>query len=327
MKKLLIILLLLPTTSFAIELSIPIDCKIGKECFIQNYVDTESSNGWADYNCGNLSYNKHKGTDFRLRNIAAMNKGTNVLSAADGKIIGIRNNMQDINIKKINKHKIKGNECGNGVIIQHDDKGKWITQYCHMKQGSIVVKQGDNIKAGQQIGQVGLSGNTEFPHLHFSVRKDGKELDPFTGKYIEGGCKSSAQEKSLWKLKPPYNTSIILDYGITGTIPNAEKAREGKYHEHILNTHAKTLIIWADIMAPQKGDVMNVAITFPNGKKRNLKATFNKSQAIRFQFVGLKLKEKSWEKGEYKVTISTLHKTKGNSIKLSDRKSFEFTVK
>ncbi len=54
------------------------------------------------------------------------------------------------------------------MLIDHD--GGWQTQYCHMKKGSIRVREGDAGAVGTPLGEVGLSGMTEFPHVHFTVR-------------------------------------------------------------------------------------------------------------------------------------------------------------
>ena len=68
---------------------------------------------------------------------------------------------------------VSDRECGNGVVIQHNDGFE--TQYCHMAQGSITVSTGQTC-CGHTLGKVGLSGQTQFPHLHVAVRKDGKVL-------------------------------------------------------------------------------------------------------------------------------------------------------
>jgi murein DD-endopeptidase MepM/ murein hydrolase activator NlpD len=62
------------------------------------------------------------------------------------------------------------------------------TRYLHLMPGSILVKKGDVVAAGQQIARVGHSGLERVPayvgklkvvaHLHFEVRKDGKAMDP-----------------------------------------------------------------------------------------------------------------------------------------------------
>tara|TARA_B100000029_G_scaffold461042_1_gene492511 strand:- start:904 stop:1161 length:258 start_codon:yes stop_codon:yes gene_type:complete len=53
-------------------LSMPIDCEVGKDCYIQDYVDTDPGAGVADYTCGMRAYDTHRGTDFRIRGLKAM---------------------------------------------------------------------------------------------------------------------------------------------------------------------------------------------------------------------------------------------------------------
>jgi murein DD-endopeptidase MepM/ murein hydrolase activator NlpD len=49
--------------------------------------------------------------------------------------------------------------------------------YAHKKAGSIPVRVGDQVKRGELVGLIGNSGNSEAPHLHFSV---GNASDPFS---------------------------------------------------------------------------------------------------------------------------------------------------
>jgi len=69
-----------------IQLAMPVDCEIGRSCFIQNYVDVDSSKNAKDYQCGSLTYDSHNGTDFRLKSLAAQKAGVNVVAAADGRV-------------------------------------------------------------------------------------------------------------------------------------------------------------------------------------------------------------------------------------------------
>lgn len=57
---------------------------------------------------------------------------------------------------------------GNYVIILHDN-GLY-TLYAHGQQGSIRVSEGQRVTQGQQIMNVGSTGNSSGPHLHFEVR-------------------------------------------------------------------------------------------------------------------------------------------------------------
>lgn len=54
--------------------------------------------------------------------------------------------------------------------------GDVMTLYAHCK--TIYVNEGDEIVAGQQLGEVGDTGNATGPHLHFEIRKEGRYVDP-----------------------------------------------------------------------------------------------------------------------------------------------------
>jgi murein DD-endopeptidase MepM/ murein hydrolase activator NlpD len=58
---------------------------------------------------------------------------------------------------------------GNSVIIKTAENE--YAFYAHLKKGSIVVKPGDKFSQGQVIGQIGNSGNTTEPHLHFQLNE------------------------------------------------------------------------------------------------------------------------------------------------------------
>jgi hypothetical protein len=56
---------------------------------------------------------------------------------------------------------------GNHVTIDHPDgRTSWLL---HMEQGSVQVKVGDRVSAGQLLGRIGFSGDSLFPHLHYNV--------------------------------------------------------------------------------------------------------------------------------------------------------------
>lgn len=63
---------------------------------------------------------------------------------------------------------------GNTVVLE--TKNKEYLLFAHLKQGSIVVKEGQQIAKGELIGQCGNSGNTTEPHLHLSLQN---QIDMF----------------------------------------------------------------------------------------------------------------------------------------------------
>ncbi|MNI26869.1 Murein DD-endopeptidase MepM [compost metagenome] len=68
------------------------------------------------------------------------------------------------------------NGYGNTVIIDHG-KGVW-TLYGHIRNDGTVVKQGDTVKRGQKIAEVGSTGRSTGNHVHFEVRINENTVDP-----------------------------------------------------------------------------------------------------------------------------------------------------
>lgn len=69
-------------------------------------------------------------------------------------------------------HSSKG--LGNVVAIDHGNG--YVTRYAHLE--NTRVSKGQKVTGGKQIGQVGMSGNSFAPHLHYEVLKDSARLDP-----------------------------------------------------------------------------------------------------------------------------------------------------
>lgn len=299
--------LALPHPASAFEMVTPVDCELGTNCFIQNFVDTKPGTEHQDYRCGALSYHGHKGTDFRLPNYKAMREGVAVLAAADGTVKALRDGMENMDIKKANLsniQSIKNRECGNGIVVDHGDG--WETQYCHMQKGSLSVSKGDIVKAGQTLGLIGLSGKTEFPHLHISVRHNGKEVDPFTGNVMESGqCHTSPHpdEISLWAsaVRPSliYSPTALLGLGFSEGATNIQKARNGEYDDFILHKSTEALVVWTDTMGIQAGDTLEIELHTADGKEHFFDKEFDKPKALMFYFAGIKRKTSEWPSGTY----------------------------
>lgn len=48
--------------------------------------------------------------------------------------------------------------------------------YAHMSH--VMVSEGDQLAAGGQVGEVGSTGRSSGPHLHFEIRRDGQQINP-----------------------------------------------------------------------------------------------------------------------------------------------------
>ena len=84
--------------------------------------------------------------------------GTQVVAAATGEIISIKQDKY----------------FGNMIIMDHYNG--FLTVYAHLAK--ILVKEGDIIKKGSNIGLVGNTGNSTGPHLHFEIIQNGTAVDP-----------------------------------------------------------------------------------------------------------------------------------------------------
>lgn len=298
---------------FAVNLETPIDCQVGVNCFIQNYVDLDAGASWKDRNCGPLSYDKHKGTDIRVP-YTMMQSGVSVLAAAPGVVLGVRDGMDDISIRKVNAATIKNRECGNGVVLGHADGMQ--TQYCHMKKGSIRVKKGEQIQTGQQLGLVGLSGQTEFTHLHFEVRnKDGKVVCPFTGRIMESGCEGPPTTP-LWSKAAlaslPYISGGALASGFSSEVPDIKTV----FLQDATNVHLTTLspqfLFWAGFWGVRKGDLVSFSIHTPTGVTWQSKPQIlPKDQAQIVITFGKKRSDKPWSAGSYRGEATLLRREPG----------------
>ena len=242
------------------KFSLPIQCKLGQDCFIQLYSDRDSGKAEIDWGCGRLTYDGHTGTDFAIPNQAAMARGVQVLAAAKGKVLRIRDGVNDLPLKDRNDPRIKGQECGNGVVVEHGNS--WQTQYCHLRRGSVVVKPGDLVNSGSQLGLVGESGMASFPHVHFEIRHQNKVVDPFMGETVGTRCLRKPQ--SLWQNPLAYISTGFIDAGFTNLLPTVEQAEQGNMSMEKLTKQSNALIFWIRAYGVLEGDEEQYQILAPD---------------------------------------------------------------
>ena len=106
--------------------------------------------GQRDTATGSVPKN-HTGTDI------AANLGTKIVSATDGEVV----------------LSSEEGDYGKHLKIQI---GEVSIIYAHCN--NLYVKQGDMVKQGQEIAEVGSTGNSTGPHLHFEIRYQERKIDP-----------------------------------------------------------------------------------------------------------------------------------------------------
>jgi len=121
----------------------------------------------------------HEGIDFTAK------RGTPIQATGNGTV-----------------HKVvKSHSYGNYVVIKHGHG--YETLYAHMHK--TMVKKGQKVKRGEQIGTVGSTGRSTAPHLHYEIHLNGKAINPLS--YCVDGL-SIKEYEALVKSASKMNQSL-----------------------------------------------------------------------------------------------------------------------
>lgn len=105
-------------------------------------------------------------------------QGEPVLAAADGTVTAV-----------IRSHK------GQGNVVEITHAGGYVTRYAHL--ADLAVSRGQKVERGRRIANVGISGSSFAPHLHYEVLRDGVSLDPTDCLFASVGPQEYAQVKYM----------------------------------------------------------------------------------------------------------------------------------
>jgi len=148
-----------------------------RDLYPNNFVDLDPGPGLRDYACGAQTYDGHTGTDSDLRSFREMDIGVPVFAALDGRVISVQDGEFDRN------HGQTSARFDNHVVLEHES-GRF-TIYGHLRKG-LDLRRNDRVVAGQQLGWTASSGNSSWPHLHFTSQVDGQVDEPFAGPCNDG---------------------------------------------------------------------------------------------------------------------------------------------
>ena len=290
------------------KLDFPLACVIGRTCEIQHYVDRDSGPGVRDYRCGIQTYKAHNGVDIRLPDMIAQRRGVDVLAAAAGRVARVRDGVADISVRAPGAPSVANQECGNAVVIDHGSG--WETQYCHMARGSVRVKPGDVVAAGAPVGQVGLSGNTEYPHLHFTVRHNGAVVDPFA----PGGDAGCAAQADIWtptaRAKMTYKVGSVLNAGFAGGPVTQDQVETGGIAPP--GRGAAAVVAYVRAIGLQVGDEIELELKGPDGASlaHSRAPPLDRWKAQWLTYVGKKTPAAGWPGGIYAAEYRILRRGK-----------------
>ena len=187
----------------------PLGALFREDCGISNFVDLDTNPGTIlDFNCGTVTYDGHDASDALIPTFDEQAIGVPIYAARDGIVIDAHDGETDMNV-------FASGLPANYVVIDHGDNH--LGWYWHMKSGSVAVSIGQAVVQGQEIGRVGSSGNSNWPHLHFAYTQGYAPLEPFAGPCNPG--------LSLWSQQPPFpRPTSLWDCGISRTNPGTPGA-------------------------------------------------------------------------------------------------------
>lgn len=292
----------------AIALSLPVDCALGEGCFVQQTPDRAAGPEAADFRCGIASYDGHAGVDIRLVSLADIAADVAVLAAAPGVVLGVRDGMPDRLVRSAEARRaVENRECGNGVVLDHGDG--WVTQYCHLKRGSVRVRSGDQVARGEALGAIGSSGLSAFPHLEFLIRSDGADIDPFTGEPLTAAC-GAGEASALWDAEarralgdaPAEGAPIAL--GFAGAPLEFEALMRAA--PPAPDRGSQALVGYALITNAREGDVLSLSFEGPRGFRVANDTPLTRNRAQQMSFVGQRRTVPAWPAGAYVLRVRVL---------------------
>ena len=167
---------------------------------VSGYIDHDVASGsLLDYACGARTYDRNNGYNHDGVDISSWPypwsvmdaDGLDVIAAADGAIVSKTGDQPDRSCT------IDTQATWNFILLAHNDGRHSL--YGHLKRDSLTSKAvGDTVTAGEYLGQVGSSGVSSGPHLHFQLLDANfANIEPYAG-----ACGSA---ESAWRWQPEYN--------------------------------------------------------------------------------------------------------------------------
>ena len=222
-----------------------------QDLYFANFVDLDPGPGTLDWSCGHQTYDGHTGEDSIIRSFREKRIGVPVFAAIDGVVIEVSDNLPDEHVERTMT------AVDNHVIVS--SLGRHVhTVYGHLRRGAM-VRDGQRVVAGQQIGWTASSGHSSWPHLHFTMKLDYQVDEAFAGPCRPG--------KSYWRSQPvtptqPYVRDFTFSrkpFGGRRDPPWDEATRTGTFPRGDRDVYFRTELAFFD------GGPMRITFTRPDG--------------------------------------------------------------
>ncbi|UCC26708.1 MAG: peptidoglycan DD-metalloendopeptidase family protein [Gemmatimonadales bacterium] len=233
-----------------LQLVFPLEGVLNTDFYYVNYVDLRSGPGILDYRCGPKSYDGHHGVDLTLPSFERMDEGVRILAAAPGTVTQIADGVFD-------RSTTNGpGGFGNHVRLQHRDGFESI--YGHMARSSVAVSLGQSVEAGQVLGLVGSSGNSDMPHLHVEFLRYGSVVDAFAGE-----CGDVVDH---WAAADPYQDEFgLIQSRLTTADLTLDLVKAPVAHTSTFSTDDVRFSAWVHLANVREGSTSRFDLFDPDG--------------------------------------------------------------
>jgi hypothetical protein len=130
--------------------------------------------------------------------------GEPILAPAAGTVLWVRDSLPDNRPGRTDPK----NPAGNAVMLDHGNRE--FSLFAHLQPRSLKVKAGQRVRAGDELGRCGNSGNTTEPHLHYHLQDgpkfgDADGLPPrFFDLFVDGAKRDTAEVVKGQKIRPAH---------------------------------------------------------------------------------------------------------------------------
>jgi Peptidase family M23 len=173
---------------------------LGQDLYFTNSVDLDpAAAATLDPWCGSRTYDTHTGDDVVIRSFREAAIGVPVFSVTDGTVSEVQDGFYDWS------YGTHTQPFDNHVDVTAPDGRIFV--YGHLRHG-LKLKRGVKVRTGQQLGWSGSSGNSSWPHLHFTEIVDGQIREAFAG-----ACRAGTSDFAV-QLHPfrdaPYVRNLVV---------------------------------------------------------------------------------------------------------------------